>query len=127
VIFNVKPVVSRTASQLAAEGIVTLAAVLSALPASVGVDLDVTTVLDDARDQEGRRTHALVAGALGVYQGTRPLFVSSFDPSVPLSLRNRSALTGEVGLGLIASQTPATRSTAPPARSRSLMRPDSRS
>jgi glycerophosphoryl diester phosphodiesterase len=100
-----QPVVSRTASQLAAEGIVTLAAVLSALPASVGVDLDVKTVLDDAHDQEGRRTHALVAGALRVHQGTRPLFVSSFDPSVPLSLRNRLALTGDVGLGLITSQT----------------------
>ncbi len=97
--------VSRTASELAAEGIVTLAAVLSALPASVGVDLDVKTVLDDARDQEGRRTHALVAEALGVLQGTRPLLVSSFDPSVPLYLRNRSALGGKVGLGLITSQT----------------------
>jgi glycerophosphoryl diester phosphodiesterase len=100
-----QPVVTRTASQLAAEGIVRLATVLSALPAGVGVDMDVKTVLDDARDQVGRRTHALVAEAVGVHQGTRPLLVSSFDPSVPLYLRNRSALAGEVGLGLITSQT----------------------
>jgi glycerophosphoryl diester phosphodiesterase len=98
------PVVSRTASQLAAEGIVGLAAVLSALPAGVGVDIDVKTVLDDARDPESRRTHALVAGALGVRKGTRPVLVSSFDPSVPLYLRNRAGLAGEVGLGLITSQ-----------------------
>jgi glycerophosphoryl diester phosphodiesterase len=98
-------VVTRTAGELAAEGIVTLAAVLSALPASLGIDLDIKTVLDDARDQEGRRTHALVAEALGVLQGTRPLLVSSFDPSVPLYLRNRTALAGKVGLGLITSQT----------------------
>lgn len=100
-----QPVVSRTASQLAAEGIVTLAAALSALPTGLGVDMDVKTVLDDARDPKGRRTHALVAEALGVQQGTRPLLVSSFDPSVPVYLRTRSVVTGEVGLGLITSQT----------------------
>lgn len=99
------PVVTRTASQLAAEGILTLAGVLTALPAGVGVDMDVKTVLEDARDPAGRRTHALVAAALGAYTGTRPLLVSSFDPSVPLYLRDRAALAGEVGLGLLTSQT----------------------
>jgi len=99
------PVVARTASQLAAEGIMTLAAALSALPAEVGVNMDVKTVLDDAHDDEARRTHALVADALSLQKGTRPLLVSSFDPSVPLYLRNRAALAGEVGLGLITSQT----------------------
>jgi len=99
------PVITRTARQLAADGIVTLGEVLAALPAGVGVNMDVKTVLDDARDSDGRRTHALVAGALGVQKGTRPLLVSSFDPSVPLSLRDRTALAGEVGLGLITSQT----------------------
>ncbi len=99
------PVVTRTASQLAAEGIVALTAVLSALPPGVGVDMDVKTVLDDARDAEARRTHALVAKALSVQKGTRPLLVSSFDPSVPLFLRDRAALAGEVGLGLLTSET----------------------
>lgn len=99
------PVVTRTASQLAAEGIVALAAVLSALPAGIGVDIDVKTVLDDAHDAEGRRTHALVAEAISVHSGTRPVLVSSFDPSVPLHLRDRAALTGAVGLGLLTSQT----------------------
>ena len=99
------PVVTRTASQLAAEGIIGLAAVLSALPARVGVDMDVKTVLDDARDPLGRRTHALVASALADQKGTRPLLVSSFDPSLPLYLRDRAAIAAHVGLGLITSQT----------------------
>jgi glycerophosphoryl diester phosphodiesterase len=98
------PVVSRTASQLAAEGIVGLAAVLAALPAGIGVDMDVKTVLDDARDPEGRRTHALVAEALGGQNGTRPLLVSSFDPSVPLYLRDRAVQPRDLALGLITSQ-----------------------
>lgn len=99
------PVVTRTASQLAAEGIVELAGVLAALPAGVGVDMDVKTVLEDACDPEGRRTHALVADALENQRGTRPLLVSSFDPSVPLYLRDRAALTDEVALGLLTSET----------------------
>lgn len=99
------PVVTASASQLAAEGIVTLAGVLAGLPAGVGVDLDIKTVLDDARDPAGRRTRALVAEALGAYTGTRPLLVSSFDPSVPLYLRDHATLAGEVGLGLLTSET----------------------
>jgi glycerophosphoryl diester phosphodiesterase len=99
------PVVTRTASQLAAEGIVALAAVLSALPPGLGADLDVKTVLDDASDAAGRRTQALVAEALSVQKGTRPLLVSSFDPSVPLYLRDRPAIAAGVGLGLITSET----------------------
>jgi len=99
------PVVTRTATQLAAEGIVALAAALFALPARIGVDIDVKTVLDDARDAEGRRTHALVAEALTDHGGTRPLLVSSFDPSLPRYLRDRAARASEVGLGLITSET----------------------
>jgi len=99
------PVVTRTASQLAAEGVIALAGVLSALPARVGVDMDVKTVLDDARDPVDRRTHALVARALADQKGTRPLLVSSFDPSLPLYLRDRAALGPDVGLGLITSET----------------------
>jgi glycerophosphoryl diester phosphodiesterase len=99
------PVVARTARQLAAEGIVGLAAVLSALPAGVGVDMDVKTVLDDASDPKGRRTHVLVAEALGIQKGTRPLLVSSFDPSVPLYLRDRAGFASKVGLGLMTSET----------------------
>jgi glycerophosphoryl diester phosphodiesterase len=99
------PVVTRTAGQLAAEGIVTLADALSALPAGVGVDMDVKTVLDDARDPAGRRTHALVAEALRAYRGTRPLLVTAFDPSVPLYLRDQAGLAGEVAFGLLTSET----------------------
>jgi len=99
------PVVTRTASQLVVEGIVALASVLSALPAGLGVDMDVKTVLDDAFDPAGRRTHALVAQALSAQRGMRPLLVSSFDPSVPLYLRDRAGVAGDVGLGLLTSET----------------------
>lgn len=98
------PLVTRTARQLAGEGIVALAAVLAALPRSVGVNMDVKTVLEDATDPAARRTHALVAAALDGYAGSRPLFVSSFDPSVPLFARDRAEVAGEVGLGLITSE-----------------------
>lgn len=97
-------IVTRTAAELAAAGIVLLADVLSVLPAGVGVNIDVKTTIEDATDLEGRRTHALIAAAVHRYQGTRRLFVSSFDPSVPIYLKDRHGLIGDVALGLITEQ-----------------------
>jgi glycerophosphoryl diester phosphodiesterase len=51
-------VIGQTAEQLAAEGIVTLAEVLRALPAAVGVDIDVKTVIEDATEPASRRAGA---------------------------------------------------------------------
>jgi glycerophosphoryl diester phosphodiesterase len=101
-------IITRTAAELAAAGIARLAEVLSALPASVGVNIDVKTTIEDATGPPAQRTHALIAGALHRYQGTRRFLVSSFDPSLPSYLSNRKALIGDVALGLIAEeQSPA--------------------
>jgi glycerophosphoryl diester phosphodiesterase len=99
-----RPVISLTAAQLVAEGIVTLADVLAALPTAVGVNIDVKTVIEDATEPERRRTHALLTDALRSYRGTRPFLVSSFDPSVPVYLAARSAALQDVALGLITSE-----------------------
>jgi glycerophosphoryl diester phosphodiesterase len=97
-------IVSQTAAKLAAAGIVRLADVLAVLPAGVGVNIDVKTTIEDATDPPAQRTHALIAAALRDYQGTRSFFVSSFDPSVPTYLKDRTALIGDVALGLITEQ-----------------------
>jgi len=97
-------IVAQTAAELAAAGIVRLADVLAALPAGVGVNIDVKTAIEDATDPPAQRTHALIAAALRRYLGTRRFFVSSFDPSVPIYLKDRAALIGAVALGLITEQ-----------------------
>ncbi len=99
-----EPIIARTAAELAAEGIVALDEVLRALPASVGVNIDVKTVIEDAVDPEEQRTHALMAGALFRHAGTRRFLVSSFDASLPSYLREAKAAAGwpgEVAFGLI--------------------------
>jgi glycerophosphoryl diester phosphodiesterase len=93
-----------TAAELAVAGIVRLADVLAGLPASVGVNIDVKTTIEDATEPPGQRTHALIAAALHTYQGTRRFLVSSFDPSVPVYLTGRQALIGDVALGLITKE-----------------------
>jgi len=97
-------VVASTAAELAAAGIVRLADVLTALPAGVGVNIDVKTTIEDATDPHAQRTHALIAEALHWFQGTRRFLVSSFDPSVPTYLKDRQALIGDVALGLITEE-----------------------
>jgi glycerophosphoryl diester phosphodiesterase len=94
-------IVTRTAAELAAHGVASLAEVLAALPATVGVDIDVKTILADAVDPPGQRTHGRVAEFLHQYRGTRPFLVSSFDPSVPAYLSGLRELTGSAALGLI--------------------------
>jgi glycerophosphoryl diester phosphodiesterase len=95
-------VVTRTAADLAADGVATLTEVLSALPADVAVNIDVKTIINDAVDPPADRTHALVAGVLREHHRTRRLLVSSFDPSVVAYLADRREAIGEVALGLIA-------------------------
>jgi glycerophosphoryl diester phosphodiesterase len=94
-------VVTRSVAELAAEGIRTFDEVLSALPPGVSVNVDVKTIMADATDPEHQRTRALLAEALGRYRETRRFFVSSFDASVPVYLRDRRTLIGDVSLGLI--------------------------
>jgi glycerophosphoryl diester phosphodiesterase len=99
-----RPIVTQTAAKLGAEGIVVLAEVLAALPADVGVNIDVKTVIEDATEPERRRTHALLAAALGDYRGTRRFLVSSFDPSVPVYLLGHASRADGAALGLITSE-----------------------
>lgn len=94
-------ITSRTAAELAAAGIAALDEVLSVLPASVSVNVDVKTVIEDATDPEHQRTHALIARALRRYRGTRRFLISSFDPSLPVYLKDRMAPDGDLALGLI--------------------------
>jgi glycerophosphoryl diester phosphodiesterase len=94
-------IITRTAAQLAESGIRPLDEVLAALPAGLGVDIDVKTIIEDAADPPGRRTAALVAAALARHRDSRPLLVSSFDPSVLVYLREREAVPGDVALGLL--------------------------
>ena len=91
---------TQTADDLAAKGLVRLDEVLTLLPADVGVDIDVKTVIEDATDPAPQRTHALIARALRQYQGTRRFLVSSFDPSLVAYLNGRAS-PADVALGLI--------------------------
>jgi len=95
-------IVTRTAADLAAEGIATFTDVLAALPAYVAVDVDVKTIIDDAVDRPPKRTHALVADVLQQEHQKRRFLVSSFDPSAVVYLAGRREAIGAVALGLIA-------------------------
>jgi glycerophosphoryl diester phosphodiesterase len=90
-----------TAAELAGRAILRLEDVMAALPPGVAVNVDVKTIIEDALDPPHRRTGALVAEALRRYAGQRRLFVSSFDPSLLIYLRDREDALPGVPLGLI--------------------------
>jgi glycerophosphoryl diester phosphodiesterase len=94
-------IADRTADELAASGILRLEEIMAALPPGVAVNIDVKTIIEDALDPADRRTGALVAEALGRYAGQRRLFVSSFDPSLLVYLKERRRVLPGVPLGLI--------------------------
>jgi glycerophosphoryl diester phosphodiesterase len=91
-------VTDQTAAELAAKGVPTFAAVLEALPAHVGVNVDVKTTLEDARAPAARTTFGLLSPVLAPENDRRPLLVSSFDPAALLYLREQ---VPAVPLGLI--------------------------
>jgi glycerophosphoryl diester phosphodiesterase len=76
-------------------GLMRVADLFEALPAGVGVDLDVKTSLEDALRPREETTAALVASLVGSL-GDRPLLVSSFDASAIVIVRERlpSVATG---------------------------------
>ena len=94
-------IVTRAADELAAAGILRLADVMAALPPGVAVNVDVKTIIEDAPDPPHRQTAPLVAEALRRYGEERRLFVSSFDPSLLLYLKERKDTLPSVPLGLI--------------------------
>jgi glycerophosphoryl diester phosphodiesterase len=95
-------VVTRSADQLAADGILRLGDVLAGLPAGVAVNIDVKTIMEDAVDPPRLRTAALVADAVDEHAGQRALLVSSFDPATALSLKDHCQAMPDVSIGLIA-------------------------
>jgi glycerophosphoryl diester phosphodiesterase len=94
--------VSRTASELAAEGIVRFADAMAALPPEAAVNIDVKTIIEDAADPAEQCTGPLLAAALRGLAGQRPLLVTSFDPALLVYLRDQG-LPG-IPLGLITAQ-----------------------
>lgn len=94
-------VVSQAADELATAGVPRFEDIMAALPPRVAVNIDVKTIIEDAVDPPERRTAALVAAALRRHAGRRPLFVSSFDPSLLVYLRDQDDFPARVPLGLI--------------------------
>lgn len=74
------PVVDRTAEELAALGICTLAEVLDALPEGMGVDLEVKNLPGEPDYDPEDAVVAAVAEVVRPRLGQRPLLVSSFNP-----------------------------------------------
>jgi glycerophosphoryl diester phosphodiesterase len=93
--------VSKPADELVAGGIPRFDEIMAALPPDVAVNIDVKTIIEDAADPPHRRTAALVASALRPHAGQRELFVSSFDPSLLMYLRERKDTLPGIPLGLI--------------------------
>jgi glycerophosphoryl diester phosphodiesterase len=78
------------AEQTAAEtGLMRVQELFDALPADVGVDVDVKTALEDAVRPPESATAARVAELLAPERDRRPLLVTSFDPAALLALRER--------------------------------------
>jgi glycerophosphoryl diester phosphodiesterase len=90
--------VDLTAAELSGQGVTLLEEVLTALPAGVGVDLDLKTCLEDAVRPAEETTAALVARVAAGLAGQRPLLVSSFDPGALATVRG---LAPELPLGLL--------------------------
>jgi glycerophosphoryl diester phosphodiesterase len=93
--------VSRPTDELMTAGILRFEDLVAALPPDVAVNIDVKTIIEDATDPPNRRTATLVATALRACAGQRQLFVSSFDPSLLMYLRERKDMLPGIPLGLI--------------------------
>jgi glycerophosphoryl diester phosphodiesterase len=71
---------------------------LDGLPPQISLDLDLKTSLEDALRPAGETTAGLLAPVAARIARERGLFVSSFDPSALLILRERAS---QVALGLL--------------------------
>jgi len=91
-------VIGRSVEELRACEVDDLTAALEALPASVGVDIDVKSSLEDAVAAADESTAAVLAPLVERELSRRPLLVTSFDPAVLLELRAR---VPEAPLGLL--------------------------
>jgi glycerophosphoryl diester phosphodiesterase len=82
-------VINRSVEELRTYGVDDLAAALTALPTSVGVDIDVKSSLEDACAAAEESTAAVLAPLVARELSRRPLLVTSFDAAVLLELRER--------------------------------------
>ena len=85
-------------SETDALGLMRVADLLDDLPPDIGVDVDLKTSLEDAQRPRGLTTAALGADLLAPRAGSRPLLLTSFDPSALLIVRERAP---GVPLGLL--------------------------
>ncbi|QUX30071.1 glycerophosphodiester phosphodiesterase [Nocardiopsis akebiae] len=85
-----RAVVELTARECAGAGLVGLEEGLAAIPAGVGLDVDVKSVMEDAVDAPSRRTVSLLLPYLRREAGRRRVFVCSFDPGVLLAVREEA-------------------------------------
>lgn len=85
-----RPIVDLPAAESQAAGLITLDEAFDAIPADVGVDVDVKTVMEDAVDAPARRTMALLLPYLKRQARLRRLFVCSFDPAVLLTVQREA-------------------------------------
>ncbi|HVM19353.1 MAG TPA: glycerophosphodiester phosphodiesterase [Egibacteraceae bacterium] len=92
------PVVERTAGELGALGLCTLAAALDWLPDGVGVDVEVKNLFGEPDYDEQDTIVADIATLLGPHVGRRPLLTSSFNPVTVATL---TAALPDVPCGLI--------------------------
>jgi glycerophosphoryl diester phosphodiesterase len=92
-------VVDQTAADVATQGLVFFTDLLEALPAGVGINVDVKSCTEDATRSRETTTGALTATVIAREARRRPLIVTSFDVSVLLMTRDAAP---EVPLGLLA-------------------------
>lgn len=91
-------VVTHTAAELAAFGIITLDEALAAIPRDVGVNIEIKSSLEDALTPAARSAAALLCPVLEREHRDRPLLASSFEPTALQLVRSR---VPEVPIGYI--------------------------
>jgi glycerophosphoryl diester phosphodiesterase len=91
-------VAALTAAQTDELELLRFAELLEALPAGIGLDVDVKTSLEDASRPRAETTAALAAEMLAAAAGRRDLLLTSFDPAALLVVRERRP---ELPVGLI--------------------------
>ncbi|GAB3455455.1 glycerophosphodiester phosphodiesterase [Streptomonospora sediminis] len=92
-----RPIIDLPGEVCREHGLLALDEALAAVPASIGLDIDVKTVMEDAVDPPERRTAALLLPVLRreaerrrTAAGRERLFVCSFDPAALLSVREHA-------------------------------------
>lgn len=83
-----RAVIEQTAAELAAQGIALLDEILEALPAGLGVDIELKNLPGEPDFDEEQRLAALVVDVLRPLRGTRPVVVSSFNPMARQAVRD---------------------------------------